>query len=154
MTSKSSSLHSSANASATLSNDAINELKKFADILNEANNKINIISKSSEAKPSETKSNETKSSEAKPSESKTSETKSNETKSKSKSTRTKSNINSEHNQISSCINRRLGLLYGIAHHLTTKKQTKILKKWLDELIVKTQLLANNEIDTDESDDST
>jgi hypothetical protein len=129
MTSKSSSLHSSANASATLSNDAINELKKFADILNEANNKINIISKSSESKTSETKS-------------------------KSKSTRTKSNINSEHNQISSCIIRRLGLLYGIAHHLTTKKQTKILKKWLDELIVKTQLLANNEIDTDESDDST
>jgi hypothetical protein len=52
----------------------------------------------------------------------------------------------------SCIIRRIGLLYGIANHLTTKKQTKILKKWLDDLIVKMQLLANNEVDTDESDD--
>jgi tetrahydromethanopterin S-methyltransferase subunit G len=55
-------------------------------------------------------------------------------------------------QIPSCIIRRIGLLYGAANHLTTKKQTKILKKWLDELIVKIQLLANNEVDTDESDD--
>jgi hypothetical protein len=128
-------------SSVTLSNDTINTIKTFADILNEANNKLN------------KKSSESKTSEAKPSESKTSERKQvSESKTKSKSTRTKSNINSEDNQIPSCINRRIGLLYGNIYHLKTKKQTKIVKEWLDELIVKIQLLSNNMVDTDESDE--
>jgi hypothetical protein len=83
--------------------------------------------------------------------SKSRKSKTNEKKSKVKPNEAKPSVTNDI-QIPSCINRRINLVYGVAHHLTTKKQTKILKKWLDDLIVKMQLLANNEVDTDDSDD--
>jgi hypothetical protein len=76
-----------------------------------------------------------------------------ETKSKPKSKSNSSKTNSNTSDIPSSIKRRIGLLNGIAYHLITKKQIKTFKRWLDELIVNTQLLANNEIDTASSDDN-
>jgi hypothetical protein len=84
----------------------------------------------------------------------TNETKSNEIKSNEpkRSVRKSKTNNSNANQIPSSIARRIGLVYGLSNHLTNKKQTRKLKRWLDELIVKMELLANNEVDTESDSD--
>jgi hypothetical protein len=129
-------------------------LQPFSKALSIADNLNNTMDKLyNELNKSKTNQSESKTSETNQSVSSDAKTNPNDSNSKSKS-KSKSNSNTTSaTDIPASIKRRIGLLNGIAYHLTSKKQIKIFKMWLDELIVNTQLLANNEIDTETSDDN-
>lgn len=55
-------------------------------------------------------------------------------------------------ELPSCIERRLRLITENAKQLTSKKQIKTLKIWLNDLNTKMQLLAMDEVDTEDSED--
>ncbi len=55
-------------------------------------------------------------------------------------------------ELPSCIERRLRLITENAKQLTSEKQIKTLKIWLNDLNTKMQLLAMDEVDTEDSED--
>jgi hypothetical protein len=119
-------------SSVTSSNSNASSLHSFTKALDLADKTLNSIN--------ELKNNFTSKSKDKKSKSKTNE--SNDTNNTNKSNESKTN----NIQISSSIKRKIAYINAMIPYLTSKKQIKILNILLDQLFMKIQMLANNDLD--------